>query len=278
MSSDDSDVSGPSPFGDLARPPLAIAALRRALLRDGSSWVSVDVVDSTGSTQVDLAARARSGSAVSGAVLVAEEQTTGHGRLDRSWVSPPRAGLTFSVLLSPTVPVASWGWLPLLTGLAVVEGIAVATGLETSLKWPNDVLDAAGHKLAGILAERVDLAQVPHAVVGIGINVSTRRAELPGETASSLQLSGAEHSDRLPLLTAALRALDVRLAAWEDGVDLAHDYRAACATIGRTVRVELPSHEPLVGVAVDVDPEGRLVVEGADGRTAVAAGDVVHLR
>lgn len=278
MPSDRPVAPGSLPFADLDRPPLAVAALRRALLRDGSSWASVDVVDSTGSTQADLAASARAGRSVAGSVLVAEAQTAGHGRLARSWVSPPRAGLTFSVLLAPSVPVASWGWLPLLTGLAVVDGIRASTGLETSLKWPNDVLDAAGHKLAGIIAERVDLERVPHAVVGIGINVSTRRAELPGDSASSLWLSGAEQSDRLPLLTAVLRALDVRLAAWEDGASVAEEYRAACTTLDRTVRVELPAHEPLVGVAVDVDPEGRLVVEGADGRTAVAAGDVVHLR
>jgi BirA family transcriptional regulator, biotin operon repressor / biotin---[acetyl-CoA-carboxylase] ligase len=228
---------GSLPFADLDRPPLAVAALRRALLRDGSSWASVDVVDSTGSTQADLAASARAGRSVAGSVLVAEAQTAGHGRLARSWVSPPRAGLTFSVLLAPSVPVASWGWLPLLTGLAVVDGIRASTGLETSLKWPNDVLDSAGHKLAGIIAERVDLERVPHAVVGIGINVSTRRAELPADSASSLWLSGAEQSDRLPLLTAVLRALDVRLAAWEDGASVAEDYRAACTTLDRTVRV-----------------------------------------
>ena len=279
MPSDRPVAPGSLPFADLDRPPLAVAALRRALLRDGSSWASVDVVDSTGSTQADLAASARAGRSVAGSVLVAEAQTAGHGRLARSWVSPPRAGLTFSVLLAPSVPVASWGWLPLLTGLAVVDGIRASTGLETSLKWPNDVLDAVEAQARGD-PRRARRPRTGPARCG---RDRDQRVDAPcgaarADSASSLWLSGAEQSDRLPLLTAVLRALDVRLAAWEDGASVAEDYRAACTTLDRTVRVELPAHEPLVGVAVDVDPEGRLVVEGADGRTAVAAGDVVHLR
>ena len=96
--------------------------------------------------------------------------------------------------------MASWGWLPLLTGLAVVDGIRAATDLETTLKWPNDVLALDGGKLGGILAERVDGPdRQPLVVVGIGLNVSSRPDELPVPTATSLVLAGAARSDRQTL-------------------------------------------------------------------------------
>ena len=265
--------------------PCSPAGLRRSLLRPSTgptdiAWTSVEVVTSTGSTNADLAAASVSGTARAGAVLLAEQQTDGRGRLARSWESPARSGLTLSVLLAPTRQVASWGWLPLVTGLAVVDGIRAATDLETTLKWPNDVLAADGLKLGGILAERVD-ASDGHAqvVVGIGLNVSSRPDELPVPTATSLVLAGAERNDRQTLAVCVLRALARRLTTWQDGVDPAADYRSACSTLGRQVRVERPARGPLLGTAVDLDGDGRLVVEGTDrSRTAVAAGDVVHLR
>jgi len=269
----------PDRFGDLDRPPLSVASLRRSLVRDGSAWTSVSVLERTGSTNADLVVAANAGTADAGAVLAVEQQTEGRGRLARSWVSPPRAGLTFSVLLAPSPGVAGWGWLPLLTGLAVVDGIRVATDVAATLKWPNDVLAPDGRKLAGILAERVDVGGVPMAVVGVGINVTTRADELPVPTATSLALAGAEHCDRQTLRVCVLRALDVRFAAWSAGAVPDADYRAASSTLGSDVRVELPSRDPLVGRAVDIDADGRLVVEAPDGsRTPVAAGDVTHLR
>ena len=139
------------------------------------------MVARTGSTNADLVAGARDG-APEGAVLVAEEQTAGRGRMGRSWLSPPRAALTFSVLLRPTdVPAARRGWLPLLAGVAVATAIRQVSALDAALKWPNDVLLRSG-KLAGILAEQSGDA----VVVGIGVNVSTARHELPAPAASSL--------------------------------------------------------------------------------------------
>ncbi len=125
------NASDDSRWSDLDRPPLNAVALRRALVREGSLYREVDVVQRTGSTNSDLVARAAAGRAGEGAVLVAEEQTAGKGRLDRRWTAPPRSGLFFSVLLRPVeVPVARWGWLPLLTGVAVATGLARAAGVD----------------------------------------------------------------------------------------------------------------------------------------------------
>ena len=105
-----------------ARAPLDAAALRRAAVRPGGLWREIEVVESTGSTNADLLARALAGEP-EGVVLAAEEQRAGRGRMGRTWTSPPRAALTFSVLLKPAVPPARRGWLPLLTGVAVTAAV-----------------------------------------------------------------------------------------------------------------------------------------------------------
>ncbi|MFC9591030.1 biotin--[acetyl-CoA-carboxylase] ligase [Streptomyces sp. NPDC056944] len=270
-------------WSDLDRPPLNAPALRRALVLPDGLWTSLDVVTTTGSTNSDLAARADE--LPEGAVLVAEEQTTGRGRLDRTWTAPARSGLFLSVLLKPDVPVHRWGWLPLLTGVAAATGLAKAAGVDTSLKWPNDVLvSVAGEerKAGGILAERAGEDAI---VVGLGINVTLREDELPVPAAGSLLLADAVSTDRDTLLRAVLRSLAQWYGDWTraDGDPVASGlqtaYTAGCATLGRRVRAELPGERMLEGEAVALDGDGRLVVATEGGGTeAVGAGDIVHLR
>ncbi|CAM5402114.1 biotin--[acetyl-CoA-carboxylase] ligase [Streptomyces tanashiensis] len=270
-------------WSDLDRPPLNAPALRRALVLPDGLWTSLDVVTATGSTNSDLAARADE--LPEGAVLVAEEQTSGRGRLDRTWTAPARSGLFLSVLLKPAVPVHRWGWLPLLTGVAAATGLAKAAGVDTSLKWPNDVLvSVAGEerKTGGILAERAGAEAI---VVGLGINVTLREDELPVPAAGSLLLAGAVSTDRDTLLRAVLRSLEQWYGDWvradgdPDASGLQAAYTAGCATLGRRVRAELPGERMLEGEAVALDGDGRLVVATEGGGTeAVGAGDIVHLR
>lgn len=269
---------------DLDRPPLNGTALRKALVRPGSLWTAVDVVQATGSTNTDLAARAVKGEAPAGSVLVAEEQSAGRGRLDRRWSAPPRSGLFFSVYLEPDVPAARWGWLPLLAGVATATALARAAGVDTALKWPNDLLVTVGaeeRKAGGILAE----AAGKGVVVGIGLNVSLRADELPVPGAGSLALAGARGVDRDPLLRAVLRSLERWYVDWQAaGGDpaasgLQEAYAAGCATLGRSVRALLPGDREIRGEAVALDGDGRLVLATADGvRQPVGAGDIVHLR
>ena len=253
--------AGSSPWADLDRPPLSARALQRALGPDG--W-RVEVLPRTGSTNAVAAERARAGEPA-GLVVVTEHQTAGRGRLDRTWTSPPRAGLTFSVLLRPDWPAREWPWLPLLSGLAVATAVREQAELDAVLKWPNDVL-VGGRKLCGLLAE---VPAPGAAVVGIGLNVTTRPEELPHDRATSLQAEGAATTDRDTLLRAVLRALRDGLAEPKAGRDR---YRELCSTLGREVRVDLPHADPVTGRAQAVDDDGRLVVDG----TAYAAGDVVH--
>ena len=265
------------------RSPLDRARLNAALTDPGSMWRRLDVVAETGSTNADLIARARAGEDVSGAVLIAESQIAGRGRNGRSWTGVPGAQIAMSVGV-PTdgLPAAAWGWVPLLTGLAVVGAVAAVAAVPTGLKWPNDVLaDRDGAKLAGILAEVATPA--PVIVVGIGLNVSLRADELPLPSATSLTLLGADDPDRTELVTVLLRELQRRIGGLTSagGADtsLVADYVGNSRTIGSRVRAILPGDREVVGDAVAIDDQGRLRIETDDDDVVVvSAGDVVHLR
>src|SRR4051812_10456679 len=217
-----------SPYADLDRPPLSPRSVDRALVTPGGFWTRVDLRAETASTNADAAAAALRGEP-EGLVVVAERQTAGRGRRDRQWASPARAGLTLSVLLRPgaadeergwpAAPTGAYGWLSLLTGVALLEAVRRVAAVEAALKWPNDLLvgpaDRPG-KAAGILAEVAGDA----VVVGIGLNVTTRAEELPETTglpATSLRLAGAQSVDRDPLLRGLLRGVAGWYGGWGGG-------------------------------------------------------------
>ena len=233
----------------------------------------VEVLDEAGSTNALCAERVRAGER-EGFVLATEHQVAGRGRLDRTWVTPARTSLTFSVLLRPRVAPRRWPWIPLLGGLAVARACR-ELGVETTLKWPNDVM-IGDLKVCGILAERIDDA----AVLGIGLNVSQDRAELPVDTATSLLLESGRFPDRTALLISLLTILRHEYAAWQDGDGsaLAAAYTELCTTVGREVRVDLPGAGALRGTATGIDADGRLLLESLGEHVAVGAGDVVHVR
>jgi len=288
-----------SVYNDLNRPPLNEHSLQRALMASGGFVSALRVLPELDSTNTALLGAAADG-APHGSVVVAESQTAGKGRLGRSWSAPPRSGLFCSILLRPEVPQGGWGWLPLLAGVAACSAVRRVAELDVALKWPNDLIVpgpadgeppapeeggyGAGRKLGGILAEQGGGAE-PYVVVGIGINVSLRADELPAPHATSLALAGAAVTDRDTLLRALLRGFGSWYDDWAAvGGDaqrsgLAPAYRAACATLDRPVRAELPGGGVVSGQAVDLDEEGRLLVCTADGSlTPIGAGDVVHLR
>ncbi len=238
------------------------------------------VLEEAGSTNAVAAARADA--APPGLVVVAEHQTAGRGRLDRVWVTPPRSSVTVSVLLRPSVPARRWLWLPLLAGVATVEALRRSCGVEARLKWPNDV-QIAGLKTGGILVERLERTTAPVAVVGIGINVSLTRDQLPVPEATSLSLASGQAVDRTDVLATLLAELGREYLDWEAvGGDpdrgLRERYSSRCATLGARVTASLPSGETITGTARDVDAEGMLVIETPSGVETVAAGDVTHLR
>lgn len=261
--------------GDHARTALA-----------GSRFADLRWVADTGSTNADLLALAADG-APDGVVLATDHQSAGRGRLDRTWTAPAGSSLLFSTLVRPDLPARSLHLLTFAAAVAASDACDAVAGVRPRLKWPNDLVaaDPAGvdRKVAGILSESVVAhGEVAAVVIGMGLNVNWP-AELPDDlaaTATSLNHLVGHDVDREDLLVAHLRGLEELLAGITDpdGRDaLLRRYRDLSATIGRRVRVEVAAGTR-TGRAVDVDDDGHLVVEHDGERTAVAAGDVVHLR
>jgi len=257
-----------------------VQSLRSALLGPPSPWRRLDVVPETGSTNADLVSRATAGEDIDGAVLIAEHQIGGRGRNGRKWSAIPGAQILLSAgVATHGVPTHVWGWLPLAAGVAVADAVSAVSGIDARLKWPNDVL-VDGGKLAGILAEAVPTRAC--IVVGIGVNVTLRCAEVPDVGIASLLELGLEAPDRDRLTRRLLLDLGGRIAEWRQtgagSSKLIADYRARSATIGSRVCATLPGGRRIVGLARDVDDQGRLVVEVDGQPVAISAGDVVHLR
>ena len=264
----------------------------------GQRFADVRWVAETGSTNADAMELARQGER-EGIVLVADHQTAGRGRAGRSWTAPPGAGLLLSILLRPPAPVVDLATMAV--AVSAAAAVSKVAGFSPRLKWPNDLVwpgdgSVPDRKLAGILAEadwpaaasvsagwKAPLAHDRAVVVvGIGINV-TWPDDLPDDLADiavALNHIVDTSVDREDLLISLLTELgpryDALVAGDRDG--LLTEWRAASATLGRMVRVDLGADD-VEGQAVDVTDEGHLVVDTLDGtRRVFAVGDVVHLR
>ena len=248
--------------------------------------------DSAGSTNTELVALAADPSLPAFTALATSDQTAGRGRLDRSWVAPAGTALAVSVLVRAPGTTNGLGWLPLAAGAAMFDAVSsvLPPGTTVGIKWPNDV-QVDGRKVCGILAEIVPSAAASGVavVIGAGLNLTMTAEQLPVPTATSLLLEGADAADPDALTDRVLSRYLHELTGLVTGLgngngdaDLS-GLRAAvverCTTIGREVRVELPGGEQRHGTAVGIDEFGRLEVRDDAGRvTAVAAGDIIHLR
>jgi len=226
-------------------------------------------------------------------VIATDNQTRGKGRLGRDWTAPAGASLAISVAIRPVTPSGrplkpeALGWLGLLAGLAMARACTAVLPAEGSakVKWPNDVL-IGQRKVCGVLSELVMTPQGPAVVVGAGVNVSLAEHQLPVPTATSLALEGSDDHSVDAILAAYLvhfsRIVGVFLAAEGDvvGSGLRDAVQESCDTIGRSVRVEMPAGDSVVGTAVGIADSGAIVINLADSAETVevAAGDVTHLR
>lgn len=243
---------------------LGSGPLRSAL----PAWVpEVRYLPETDSTNRQAMAWALGG-APHGALVLADFQTAGRGRMGRTWVASPGSGLLFSVVLRPTREPDLRPLFTLAAAVAICECVS-GLGLEPGLKWPNDVL-IENRKVAGILAE----AAGDVVILGVGVNVG--RGALPPEIAESAtsleECSGGRRINRLEVLAGLIG----HLAELVEGpvTAIPERYRRWSLTLGRRVRVVLDS-ESLEDLAVDIDPAGGLVLQGGQ---VVRAGDVLQLR
>lgn len=264
------------------RAPLNEPVLRAALQAVGCPEVQVHVSPSTGSTNHDCAEALAAGAQVP-LLVTTDLQLTGRGRLDRVWQAPPASSALLSLAVEPTAPVARWGWLPLLAGVAACRAVA-EFGVELSLKWPNDLMavddEGIAGKVGGILVERRSPAAV---IIGIGINVDQGAGELPGPQAQSLRTLGAGTVSRERLIAAIVANVLTELGKWNVSDEhaqraLAADYASLCITVGQHVQAVMPSSEPVQGVAVGIADSGALLISTGTQTLEVSAGDIVHLR
>jgi BirA family biotin operon repressor/biotin-[acetyl-CoA-carboxylase] ligase len=203
-------------------------------------------------------------------VVVADHQTAGRGRFGRRWLDEPGASLLVSILLRPRLEPSRLPLLSYAAAVAVAEALEAAAGLAGRLKWPNDVL-VDGRKIAGILLES-RIGQAPAVVVGIGVNVAQRA--FPPDLAprvTSVALAGGRSTDREALLAALLESFD----AWRGRLEgegfaaVRERWLALSDTLGRPVRVD-----GRVGIAVDLDAEGALVLRDGATLHRVIAGEM----
>ena len=225
-----------------------------------------DSIDSTNRRARELASEGREN-----VVVLADEQTGGRGRLDRSW-SSPSGGVWCSTLVRPSVPAAEAPVYTLAAAVAVTRAVREA-GVDASIKWPNDVL-VDGEKLSGILTEMEGEAdRIEWLVVGVGLNANVDPADVPAEGATTLRAECGDIDRRV--LTQ--RLLETFFDLHETHDEVLPAWRECADTLGRRVRVET-GDRTVTGEAVDVSFPGTLQVDTGDGTETVAAGDCEHLR
>lgn len=217
-----------------------------------------------------------------GLAVVADLQTAGRGRRGRTWVSPAGLNLMVSVGLHPQLDPPAAALLGIASALAVRDACAAEVpGHDLRVKWPNDVVDADGLKIAGLLVETaLEDGRLSEAVIGTGINVNWPRAEMPEEVrarATSLSELAGRQVDRVGLLGRLLDALDAEVTALEAGSSPVERLRAVSSIETLRVTVDLGT-EQVDGTAAGFSDEGFLLLDTHAGRLALAIGEVVAVR
>lgn len=238
----------------------------------------IQVFEETTSTN-DLVARLARGGVKEGAVVFAESQTKGRGRMGRTWVSPTRKGLWFSILLRPSISPQAATQFTIAAATSLVRAISQHTGIVPEIKWPNDVL-IKGKKIAGILTEMsAELDHLKELILGVGINVNTEAHELPAalrKIATSIRIESGQKVDRAGLAVAILRELDrdyERIQRGEFEV-VAEQWLRHCNTIGAQVTIHV-GERVVRGVAEALDADGALLLRGQHGHLErIIGGDV----
>ena len=257
--------------------PLSEPDIRSGLAtkRIGNAPHLLQVVDSTNDEAAALATRG----APEGAVVIADAQLRGRGRMGRRWASPGGVGLYLSVILRPPIQPHEAPALTLLGGVAVADAIEVATGVVAGIKWPNDLM-LRGRKVAGILGEMAaEASSLRHVILGIGINVNQDQTDFEGElrqTATSLRIEVGGAVDRSGMARSLCESLDEWYDRFlTDGVSpIVESVRQRCLTLGRAVTARSGDQE-VSGLAVELNGAGALVIRDASGGLhRLFAGDV----
>ena len=240
-------------------------------------------VSSTNSHALHLA----QSNAVHGTVVVAERQTAGRGRFDRSWFSPSGLNLYASIILRPLFPFSHMSWIPLVTGLALTKAIHQTSGLRSTLKWPNDLLWNE-RKLGGILCEGSSQGPDNHfVIIGVGVNVNMTDLDFPEDlrpVSTSIRISTQRLLNRNTLLASILNAMETLYEQLLSGqIDPIHQaYTAQCGTLGRDLLVQLTNKEEFFARAYRIGKDGSLHVSlkhtPDHAIRVIHSGEVTHMK
>lgn len=253
-------------------------ALDADLIRDrlksaGQRTVSVRVAPEVDSTNTQLARLRAAGETVD--VLIAEAQSAGRGRRGRQWISPPGCGLYLSLFRAFAGPVRRLEALGLVAGLAGAAAIQQCCGLQTGLKWPNDI-QIDGRKVAGCLIDLGGTDTLPSAIIGIGINIDFRGQTGPEQPWTDLRQVSGHVPDRNRLAAVLIEQLSNDLQQFDARgfVALQARWDRQDVLVGRKVEAWGTGERVIRGYALGVDQSGRLMIQAADRLHRLHGGEV----
>lgn len=249
----------------------------------GSFWKNILLYRSVSSTNELTSSLSQSNKIGSGTVIIADQQESGKGRLGRKWVSPPGSNIYMSIMIKPNILPKDAAFLTLLAAVACTIALVRTTGVEISIKWPNDLM-VSGKKLGGILTEvRSESGRIKTAIIGIGINVNITKKDFPTEIspiATSLKEESGIYHSRTGIIVQILREFENWNQIFSEAgkAPIIKQWRELSSTSGKMVTVTT-SQESFSGVAEDIDEEGRLILRLPSGdMKKISSGDVTMLR
>ncbi len=256
------------------------ASLKQGII--GRELIFYEKTTSTNEKAIEIAHNTQPGTEIEGTVIVADAQEQGRGRFGREWISPPGVNLYFTVLLQPKLSPKEASMITLMSAVAVVSAIRECTGLNASIKWPNDIL-VGGRKVGGILTDmKADMDRVAFVAVGIGVNVNMLLGTLPDTLKSfitSLKEEKGETINRVKLLVLIFDKLEYWYAALQAGNKkaLIREWLLLNSTIGNMVSVKTEG-DIISGMAEGISEDGELIIKlPSEDTKKVYAGEVTIL-
>ena len=260
------------------RAPLDAQLLEQELLLRQCLWQNAIIKDEVTSTN-DIARELVASNIEEGTFVLANFQTKGRGRQNRSWEAPKNSSIFISIVLKPNSE-NNLGWIPLLVGLALHKSLEAETRKDIKIKWPNDLVLVENNqefKFAGILVERTN----EYVIAGVGINFDQEKEELPVSNASSLKQILQSSMTKESVIAAFLAELSARWLEENNATtwptpSLVRDYKTNCITLNKKITAQLPGGEVINAQVVDISQTGELVVKTDDGTRSLSSADI-HL-